>query len=212
MISVRSELRRRVLTFFYLNRKARVYVRQLAAALGVDSTNLSRELKRLEIEGLLRSETEGRQVYYSVNSAYPYLKPFFALLKGSIGIEPALREALQSVAGVESAWLTGSFAKGEQDAASDIDLLIVGEPDHAQLAESARKAERALRREINYTVLTPRELRRRLKSGDAFLADVWNGDRVELIGPGNGHGIGHGNHKAAEDRSETGQALSGGRA
>jgi predicted nucleotidyltransferase len=185
MLSLRSELRRKVLTFFYVSRKARVYVRQLAAALDADSTNLSRELKRLEKEGLLRSETEGRQVYYRVDSSYPYLKPFFALLRGSIGIEPTLKSALESVPGIESAWLTGSFAKGEQDAASDIDLLVVGQPDQARLAESARKAEKALRREINYTVFTPRELKRRLKFGDALLANVWNGSRVELIANGN---------------------------
>jgi len=201
MVSLRSELRRKVLTYFYVNRKARVYVRQLAEALEADSTNLSRELRRMEKEGLLRSETEGRQVYYSINGAYPYLRPFFAMLKGSIGVEPALRAALNHVPGVESAWLVGSFAKGEQDAESDIDLLIVGEPDQAWLAQDLRKAEKALRREINYTVVTPRELKRRLKSGDAYLGDVWNGKRVELTG--NGH------HKASKDRSETGQAIPG---
>ena len=215
MVSLRSELRRKVLTFFFLNRKARVYVRQLAAALQVDSTNLSRELKRLEKDGLLVSEIEGRQTYYGVNAGYPYLKPFFEMLKGTIGIEPTLRSALESVPGIESAWLIGSFAKGEQDAASDIDLLIVGEPDQAHLAESARRAERALRREINYTVFTPRELRRRLKAGDAFLIGVWSGRRVELVGNGDGHGIGreigHGDDETAEDRPEAGAALSRGR-
>jgi DNA-binding MarR family transcriptional regulator len=60
MISLRSELRRKLLTFFFMNRSARVYVRQLASALDVDSTNLSRELARLESDGLLRSETERR--------------------------------------------------------------------------------------------------------------------------------------------------------
>ena len=42
MISLCSRLRRKVLTFFYVNRSARVYVRQLAVALDVDSSNLSR--------------------------------------------------------------------------------------------------------------------------------------------------------------------------
>src|SRR5271157_608713 len=175
MISLRSELRRKLLTFFYVNRNARVYVRQLAAALGADSTNVSRELARLEQEGFLRSEPEGRQLYYSINPAYPYLKPVFALLQGSVGIRPTLRHAIDSVPGIRSVWIFGSFAKNEADAASDIDLLIVGKPDQAQLAAETRKAEKALRREINYTVLAPKELKRRLRKGDAFIADIWNG-------------------------------------
>jgi len=204
MLSLRSELRRKVLAFFYLNRKARVYVRQLASDLEVDSTNLSRELKRLEKDGLLRSEIEGRQVYYSVNSASPTVKPLFELLRGSIGVVPALKDSLKYVPGVDSAYLVGSFAKGEQDAQSDIDLLVIGEPDHAWLAQDVRKAEKALRREINYTVLTPRELKRKLRTGDPYIADLWNGKRVELIG--------NDNHKAAEGQSEAGEAVSGRRA
>ena len=200
MISLRSNLRRKLLTFFYVNRSARVYVRQLALALHADSTNLSRELARLEREGLLHSEIEGRQRYYSINRAYPYLKPLFTMLRGSVGIEPALKDALKAVDGVKSAWLFGSFAKNEADAASDIDLLIVGKPDQAQLATETRKAEKALRREINYTVLTPKELKRRLKKGDAFIEDIWNGKRIELVT--------HDNHQAAEDRSQTGAAVS----
>jgi predicted nucleotidyltransferase len=201
MIPLRSELRRKLLTFFYVNRSARVYVRQLAVALNADSTNVSRELKSLRREGLLRSEAEGRQLYYSVNPAYPYLKPVFALLEGTVGITPALRHALQSVPGIETAWLYGSFAKNEADAASDIDVLVVGKPDQIELAATMRKAEKALRREINYTVLTSRELKRRLARRDAFLADVWNGKRIELIG--------HDDDQTATRQSPAGKAVPG---
>lgn len=181
MFSLRSELRRKLLTFFYVNRSARVYVRQLAQALEADSTNLSRELKRLARDGLLRSELEGRQLYYSLNRANPSLKALFQLLHGTLGVEPSLKTALAKVPGIRSAWLYGSFAKGEADAASDVDVLIVGEPDQARLAAEMRTAENLLRREINYTVVSPRELARRLKSEDPFLADVWHGKRIELI-------------------------------
>jgi predicted nucleotidyltransferase len=183
MISLRSELRRKVLTFFYVNRSARVYVRQLAVALGADSTNLSHELARLAGEGFLRSEVEGRQLYYSVNRDYPWLKPVFALLQGSVGIQPTLKQALASVPGIESASLFGSFAKNESDSASDIDLLIVGNPDQTRLAAEVGAAEKALRREINYTVLTSKELNRRLRKRDTFITDIWKGKRIQLIPP-----------------------------
>jgi predicted nucleotidyltransferase len=182
MISLRSELRRKLLTYFYTNRSARVYVRQLANALDVDSTNLSRELARLEREGLLRSEIEGRQRYYSINPQYPYLKAVLSLLQGTVGIVPTLRAALDHVRGVGRAWLFGSFAKNEADATSDIDLLIVGEPDSGNLATEIRKLEKTLNREVSYTVLRPQELKRRLATHDPFLTDVWQGKRIELIG------------------------------
>ena len=201
MLSLRSDLRRKVLTFFYVNREARVYVRQLAAALDADSTNLSRELTRLAHEGFLSAEREGRQLYYSVNHAYPYLKPVFALLQGSVGIEPTLKKALQPVNGIESAWIFGSFAKGEADANSDIDLLIVGRPDQARLSREIRKTEKALHREVSYTVFTPEELKRRIARHDPFVMDIWNGKRIGLIQDGN--------NQKAEDRSQAGKAIHG---
>jgi predicted nucleotidyltransferase len=201
MISLRSELRRKVLTFFYVNRSARVYVRQLAVALGADSTNLSRELARLADEGFLRSEVEGRQLYYSVNRDYPYLKPVFALLQGSVGIEVSLKHALASISGIESASIFGSFAKGDADSSSDIDLLIVGYPDQTRLAAEIRAAEKSLRREINYTVLSSKDLKRRLRKGDPFVTDIWNGKRIELID--------HGHDEAATPQPEASAAVLG---
>jgi predicted nucleotidyltransferase len=167
--------------------------------LQVDSTNLSRELKQMEREGLLRSELEGRQLYYSLNRSSPNLKPLLQLLQGSIGIVPALKDALNGLPNIHSAWIYGSFAKGEADAASDVDVLIIGSPDQARLASQLRQAEGALHREINYTVLSPRELEKRLNARDPFVADVWHGKRVELI-DGNGN-------PAPEDRSKTGAPL-----
>jgi predicted nucleotidyltransferase len=182
MISLRSQLRRRLLTYWYANRSARVYVRELARTLHVDSTNLSRELARLEREGLLRSEIEGRQRYYKVNSRYPHLKAVFSLLRDTVGLVPTLRSSLQSVDGIERAYLHGSFAKNEADAESDIDLLIVGGPDGASLAAAVSGLEKTLNREVTYTVLKAEELNQRLSANDPFLIDVWNGERIELIG------------------------------
>ena len=182
MLLLRSELRRKLLAYFYANRSARVYVRQLAKALDVDSTNLSRELARMEREGFLRAQLEGRQRYYSVNPEYPYLKAVFSLLQGTVGLVPSLKTALSRVSGIDEAYLYGSFAKDEADRASDIDLLIVGEPDTGALAVEVRKLEKTLNRELNYTVFAPQELKRKLAAHDPFLTDVWQGRRIELIG------------------------------
>lgn len=200
MLPLRSRLRRDLLTYFYTNRSARGYVRQLAEILGVDSTNLSRELARLEAQGLLRSEIEGRQRYYSLNPDYPYQKPVFALLQGAVGIEPTLQRALRAIEGIEEASIFGSFARGNADAMSDVDVLIVGKPDQSALAAAMRKAEKVLNRPVNYTVLTPRELRSKLQAGDALVADIWKGQRIELI---------RDDHEAAKARPRTGSAISG---
>jgi predicted nucleotidyltransferase/predicted transcriptional regulator with HTH domain len=182
MISLLSRLRRQLLAYLYVNRRARFYVREMARRLNVDSTNLSRELARLEREGLLQSEVEGRQRYYRVNQQYPHLRAVFSLLQSTVGLVPTLKSVLEPIGDIESAYLYGSFAKNEADAESDIDLLIVGQPDGAGLAAAVSALEKTLRREVNYTVFKPEEVRQRLSARDPFLSDVWHGERIELIG------------------------------
>ncbi|MBB5343336.1 nucleotidyltransferase domain-containing protein [Tunturibacter empetritectus] len=181
MIALRSKLRRALLTHYLVNRAASHYVRELAALLHVDPTNLSRELSRLEEEGLFRSELRGNQKYYSLNKKYPLLKEVFTILQRTIGVVPAVSEALRKIPGIQAAYLYGSFAKGEEDTASDIDVLIVGKPEAGELASAAGRLEKLLNREVNYTVIVDQELKRKLAGHDPFLSDIWNGKRVELI-------------------------------
>ncbi len=181
MISLRSNLRRALLTHYFSNPSAHLYVRELAALLCVDPTNLSRELARLEHEGLFRSELRGNQKYFSLNRKYPLFKEVFAILQQTIGVVPTLSNALKKVPGIEAAYLYGSVAKGEADAASDIDLLVVGAPAAAELAVAVNRLEKLLHREVNYTVIAAQELKRKLAKNDPFLTDIWNGKRIELI-------------------------------
>jgi hypothetical protein len=44
------------------------------------------------------------------------------------------------------------------------------------------KLERQLGREINYTVLTPKEFGSRRARKDAFLENVWHNERIQLVG------------------------------
>jgi hypothetical protein len=61
-------------------------------------------------------------------------------------------------------------------------VLIIGAPREEPLAQVVGKLERQLGREINYTVLTPREFASRRLRKDAFLENVWHNKRIPLIG------------------------------
>ena len=61
---------------------------------------------------------------------------------------------------------------------------MIGNPSDQVLAQAVSKLELQLGREINYTVLTPKEFKSRRARKDAFLENVWHNERVPLIGPG----------------------------
>ena len=183
MLDFRSEARRRLLTYYFTNPSARLHLRDLAERLDTDPSNLSKELRRLEREGLFRSEISGRQKYFQLNRQYPLFGEVRRIVEKTIGVAAVIRGSLKKIGGIEEAYLYGSFAKNQQDAASDIDVLVIGAPRGETLAQAVRKLERRLGREINYTTLTSREVESRRARKDAFLENVWHNKRIPLITP-----------------------------
>ena len=62
-----SKARQQLLAYYFTNPTACHHLRGLAARLSIDPSNLSKELGRLEREGLFRSEVSGRQKYFQLN-------------------------------------------------------------------------------------------------------------------------------------------------
>ncbi|MFZ3362206.1 MAG: nucleotidyltransferase domain-containing protein [Candidatus Acidiferrales bacterium] len=182
LLDMHSEARQRLLAYFFTNPTARHHLRDLAERLSIDPSNLSKELRRLEREGLFRSEVNGRQKYFQLNRKYPLFDEVRSIVAKTIGAVPLLARALKKIEGIEEAYLYGSFARNQQDAASDIDVLVIGKPKSDVLAEVVRKLERQLGREINYTVLTRKELKSRRGRKDSFLESVSHNKRVPLVG------------------------------
>ncbi len=182
MLDLRSKARRLLLSYYFTNPTARLHLRDLADRLGIDASNLSKELARLETEGLFRSEVVGRQKYFQLNRDYALFNEVRGIVTKTIGAVPLIAQSLKKVEGLREAYLYGSFARNQQHASSDIDVLLIGTPRNGILAEAVRKLERQLGREINYTVLTPDEFETRRARKDAFLESVLSNKRVPLLG------------------------------
>ncbi|MBI2815888.1 MAG: nucleotidyltransferase domain-containing protein [Acidobacteria bacterium] len=103
------------------------------------------------------------------------------LIFKTTGVVGQLRDAIKKVAGVQEAILYGSFAQDQQDASSDIDVLIIGEPHAEGLEEAIRKLERRLGREISYTSLSSKELKERRSRKDPLIEDIFRKKHIKLL-------------------------------
>ncbi|HEV2349320.1 MAG TPA: nucleotidyltransferase domain-containing protein [Terriglobia bacterium] len=182
MLDLRSKARQRLLAYYFTNPTARRHLRDLADRLTIDPSNLSREMRHLERAGLFRSEVIGRQKYFELNRDYALYDEVRSIVTKTIGAAPLIAQALRSIEAIEDAYLYGSFARNRQDAASDIDVLVIGVPPREALAQAVGKLERRLGREINTTVMTRKEFRSRRSHMDAFLENVWHNKPVSLLG------------------------------
>lgn len=93
-----------------------------------------------------------------------------------------LKESLKKVKGIECAFIYGSFAKGEEKEASDIDLFIIGKVDEGKLIDEANKLEKKLQREINFTLYEKGDFEQKKKEANPFILEVIKERKIFLIG------------------------------
>jgi predicted transcriptional regulator with HTH domain len=69
-----TKLRKNLLTYSFNHPEESFYVRELSVLIQEDPGNLSRELRRLEEEGIYSSKTRGNAKFYSLNRSYPLFR------------------------------------------------------------------------------------------------------------------------------------------
>lgn len=181
-----SKLRAKVLGWLFSHPDERYFVRQLSALVKEDSTNVSRELARLEKTGILVSTTEGRQKYYQANRQSPLFNELHGLMLKTVGVADIIKKALEPRrADIKLAFIFGSVAKKAEDRFSDIDLLVVGDITFGDVVDLISTAEEALSRELNPVVYTLTEFNKRLSENHYFVRDVLSGDKIFVIGDEN---------------------------
>jgi predicted nucleotidyltransferase len=178
-----SRLRAKLLGWLFSHPDERYFVRQLTGLLGEDSTNMSRELARLEKMGILVSTREGRQRYYRANKQCAIFSELCGLAIKTTGVTDVLRKALAPMSDqIRSAFVYGSMAKGTATSVSDVDLLVAGDLDETALHLAVTQAEQQLGRTVNYSLLSQTEFQRRRQEKKGFLARVLAGPMIVIIG------------------------------
>jgi len=177
-----SRLRTKLLGWLLSHSDESFFVRQMEQLIAENSTNISRELRRLEHMGIVQSERRANLRYYQVNQKCPFYEELKGLFLKTVGAPAEIKEALKGIEGIDTAFIYGSLAKGEEVAGSDIDLLIVGNIDEDKLLESLPNLERRLRREINYSIYGLEEFRKKKKEGDGFINTVLKEPKLVLLG------------------------------
>ena len=178
----KSRLRQKLLGYFFTNPQVSLYLREVSGILKEDAGNLSKELSRLEKDGIFSSKIRGRQKYFSLNRDYPLFQELKSVIFKTIGIEGSIKELVAKIEGIKSAFIYGSFAEDKETAVSDIDLLIIGSPDSDKLMQEIEILEQKLQRQINYNIYPEEEFKRKAKLRDSFITNVLNRPKIMIKG------------------------------
>jgi predicted nucleotidyltransferase len=179
-----AKVQQRVLGVLFGNPGRSFYANEVIGLARSGTGAVQRELVRLEAAGLVVASRIGKQKHYQANQRSPVFAELRALVLKTSGLADVLREALTPVADkVRAAFVYGSIAKGQDTAASDIDLMVISERlTYADLFGALEDASAHLGRKVAPTIYSPKELARRRKQDSAFVTRVLEQPKLWLIG------------------------------
>jgi predicted nucleotidyltransferase len=117
-----------------------------------------------------------------MDPAHPLYLPLRDLYARTVGIVAQVRTMLEKEEGVRFAFVFGSYARGDDDTRSDIDVFVVGDLKVDPLIEATQKLEANLGRELNAVVWTDEDLRKRIQERSPFLATVREEPKIWIVG------------------------------
>jgi predicted nucleotidyltransferase len=173
----RSPEQERLLAELFVFADAPITLSELASRAETSLGGTHKEVERLEASGLVKSTTLGRSRLVEPDESSPVYHELRGLLVKTKGPAPLLRSVLADIDGIAEAFIYGSWADATQTKPADIDVLVIGEPDIAEVYDAISVVEGEAGRPINVTVRSPAEWE---TSDGAFERAVRSGPRVNL--------------------------------
>ena len=156
----RSRHQAALLAWLLLHPEHEYTLTDLAARLEVPLTTLQREAQRLVTAGILQDRTLGRARLLRANVTNRAAAPLTQLLQVTFGPQTVIGDEF-ALAGAVKVVIFGSWAERYRGAPgpppNDVDVLVVGVVDRADVYEAADRAQVRLGMQVNPVVRTPEQ-------------------------------------------------------
>jgi uncharacterized protein len=178
---VSSRVKAELLRLLFGLNQSELHLRELVRQSGLSLGTVQQELRRLTRVGLVVARKDGNRVYYRANPDHPIHRDLCSIVLKTDGLAGVLQSAVATPE-VSLAFVFGSVARGDTGAASDVDLMIIGELGLRKLTSLLSGVAERLGREINPHVMTPREFAEREAGGDHFISSVLTSPKLFVKG------------------------------
>jgi len=169
---ISSKTRIKLLIRLFFNPDTRSYLRELAREFNISTNSVREELNQLTKTELLKSEKNGRQVYYTANQEHPLFPEIKSIVGKVMGIDKVVDGIVTRLGRLERAYLMDDYAEGKDTGI--IDLILVGEIDQFHLNDLTKKTERYIKRKIRCLVLSNAEFEElKIKIKDRPRVLIW---------------------------------------
>lgn len=181
-----TKTQQRVLGLLYTRPDRSYYTKEILRATGMGVATIKRELDRMVAAGILTLRRQGNQHHYQANPECPIHQELLKIVRKTYGIVDVLTQALAPLANdIIWGFVFGSVASGKDSADSDIDLMLIGDISFGEAVTALYPTQDALSREVNPKLYSAGEWNRLLKQNDAFINELMQNPRLDVIGKWN---------------------------
>jgi len=179
-----TKTQQRVLRVLFGQPERSFYASELIREAGTGSGAAQRELARLERSGIIVARRIGNQKHYQAHAGSPLFSELRNIVLKTVGLAEPLRDGLKPLSStIRAAFVYGSVAKATDQAASDIDLMIISDSlTYGDVFGALERVTRSVARKINPTVYTPAEFSKRARTENAFVTRVLEQPKLWVIG------------------------------
>ena len=171
-----------LLGLFFTNPERSFYIQEIGRILDKKPGTFQRTLNNLISEGILISEYKGNLRFITVNKNYPIYNELKNIIFKTVGIQGSIKQILREIGDIRIAFIYGSYAKSRENILSDVDLLIVGDPNEENLIKKLDSLEERLKRQINYKLYNFRDFKKEIKEKEPFILGILKDKKVMLMG------------------------------
>jgi len=159
-----------------------LHLREIERRTKLNVSTIRQELQKLSKLDLVISKRDGNRLYYRANLHHPIYPDIRNIVLKTVGLIDILKANLTGD-DIQFAFVFGSIARGDAEAESDIDLMVIGTLSLRKLIERLDGIANQIAREINPHVMTAGKYRQRLNiNRDPFLLRVHNAPKLFIIG------------------------------
>ena len=177
--------RAELLSLFFTNPDKFFYMQEIGRILNKKPGVFQRTLNNMVLEGILVSEYRANSRYFTVNKNNPIYKELKSIIFKTIGISGSIKQALEELKNLKLAFIYGSYAKNQENYLSDIDIIIIGNPDEEILINKLDSLEKKLQREINYKIFSYNNLEKEITEKEPFMINILEDRKIMLVGSEN---------------------------
>jgi len=158
----------KILEYFLTHPREEAYLKEIAKKLQVNPASVKNYCDIFEKEGLIKKKIKGNLHLFSTNNENFCIremkKAYISSLLNELKIEKISENAI-SIA------IYGSYASGDYDEKSDLDILIIGEEKDVK-KEYLLKIMKKIGKEIQLTIIRPVKWEEMKRKNDPFVKSV----------------------------------------